>query len=93
MRYFLFFLISLPVVAVEYKGPCSKLAMNHALKGHRQAVRDFSIKLSPSDLPPELEVYEIAYRENKKFYHGEVTVERIRGRCQSPVLQYVTLLE
>lgn len=93
MRFFLFILISLPVFAAEYKGPCSKLAMNHALKDHRKAVRDFSLRLPQNESPAELHIYEVAFTQNKRFYHGEVSVEHVRGRCQKPVLQYITQLD
>ncbi len=93
MRYLLLLLISFPALAIETKGPCSRNALQHALKGRKKAVSEFSLKLSPKDHPVELHLYEIGFIENKKFYHGEVAVEYIAGKCQKPQIHYITMLE
>lgn len=93
MRFILLFLITFPALAIETTGPCSRKALQHVMKGRRKAVSEFSLKLNPKDHPAELHLYEIGFFQNKKFYHGEVAVEYIRGRCQSPKTHFITMLE
>ncbi|MES2527549.1 MAG: hypothetical protein V4598_10695 [Bdellovibrionota bacterium] len=93
MRYLLLLLISFPALAIETKGPCSRNALQHAMKGRKKALSEFSLKLDAKENPVELHLYEIGFIENKKFYHGEVAVEFIRGRCQKPQIHYITMLE
>jgi hypothetical protein len=93
MRIILLLLFSFPAFAIQTQGPCSRNALNHALKDRKKAVSEFSLKLNQKDLPSELQVYEIGFIENKNFYHGEVSVEFIGGKCQRPSIQYITLLD
>lgn len=93
MRYFLLLLASLPVLAAQHQGPCAKNAMAKVMSGQKKAVSEFSLLLPQSDNPQELHVYEVGFRKDDNLYHGEVSVEFIRGRCQSSVIRYISMLE
>lgn len=93
MRYFLLLLASLPVFAAEHQGPCARSALAKAMKGQRKAVSEFSLILAKKENPDELHHYEIGFKQGDKFYHGEVSVEYIKGRCRTPVVQYISMLE
>lgn len=93
MRYLLLLLTSFPVLSAVHQGPCAKSALAKALRGQKKVVSDFSLRLPKKDNPEELHVYEIGFRKGNQFYHGEVAVEFVKGRCQSPVVQYISMLE
>ena len=93
MRYLLLLLASLPAFSAVHQGPCAKSALAKAMRGQRKVVSDFSLRIGTKENPEELHVYEIGFRKGDKFYHGEVSVEFIKGRCQTPVVQYISMLE
>lgn len=90
---FLFFFLSLSLHAEELAGPCAKTALRHAMKGRRGAKKEFALKLPQNGNPEELHHYEIGFSGKDGLYHGEVSVEFIKGKCASPKLQYVSMLE
>lgn len=90
---FLFFFLSLSLHAEEFTGPCAKTALKHVMKGRKNVKVEFSLKLPQNGNPEELHHYEIGLAGKDGFYHGEVSVEFIKGKCVSPKLQYVSMLE
>lgn len=93
MRFLLLFLISIPAFAVEHQGPCARSALSHVLKANKNSVADFSLRLPQKEYPEELHVYEVGFKVKDSFYHGEVAVEFVGGKCLTPKLQYLTLLD
>ncbi len=93
MRYLLLLLASLPVFAAQHQGPCARTALAKAMKGQKKAVSEFSLILPRKENPEELHVYEIGFKKGDKFYHGEVSVEFIKGRCRTPEVQHISMLE
>ncbi len=93
MRFIFIIFISFPVLAAEHQGPCAKKALIHALKNHRKGEADFSMRLPSRENPEELHIYEVGFKVKDSFYHGEVAVEFIRGKCLQPKLQYLTMLD
>jgi len=93
MRFLLLLLISSPVFAAQHQGPCARNALARAMSGQKKAVSEFSLLLPNKENPAELQTYEIGFKKGDKFFHGEVSVEYIRGRCRTPVIQYISMLE
>ena len=67
--------------------------MAKAMKGQKKAISEFALILPQKENPSELQVYEIGFKKGNEFYHGEVAVEFLRGRCGTPVVQYISLVE
>lgn len=93
MRYLILALITLPALAAQHRGSCSRKALSLALKGHPKAVTEYSIPVPEETQPGNLETYEIGYREKERLYQCQVAVEIIRGRCAKSEIQFVTAVD